>query len=109
MSLVSLGTKVPCVAIKRGPRRAIGIWNGENALAPGFPVQAVDTTGQATALLLASSMSLKEVAPCQLIFGGHLRSTTDFFTFDLVEEAFRGLGLRVGAFLGALLPDRRRP
>jgi sugar/nucleoside kinase (ribokinase family) len=44
-ALASLGTKAPCVAIKRGPRGAMGIRNGEIALAPGFPVQAVDTTG----------------------------------------------------------------
>jgi sugar/nucleoside kinase (ribokinase family) len=44
-ALVSLGTNAPCVAIKLGPRGAMGIQNGEIALAPGFPVQAVDTTG----------------------------------------------------------------
>jgi sugar/nucleoside kinase (ribokinase family) len=44
-ALTSLGTKAPWVAIKRGPRGAIGIRNGEIAVVPGFPVQAVDTTG----------------------------------------------------------------
>jgi sugar/nucleoside kinase (ribokinase family) len=44
-ALASLGTKAPCVIIKLGPRGAMGIQNGEIASAPGFPVQAVDTTG----------------------------------------------------------------
>jgi sugar/nucleoside kinase (ribokinase family) len=44
-ALAFLGSKAPCVAVKRGRMGAIGILHGEIAAAPGFPIKAVDTTG----------------------------------------------------------------
>jgi sugar/nucleoside kinase (ribokinase family) len=40
-----LGTKAPCVVIKRGSLGAMAIQHGKIAFEPGFPVQAIDTTG----------------------------------------------------------------
>ena len=44
-ALKTLGTKVPCAVIKRGPRGAIAIQNGVIARDSGFKVNAIDTTG----------------------------------------------------------------
>lgn len=44
-ALAVLGARVPCVAIKLGQHGAIGMRNGQIALAPGYKVNAVDTTG----------------------------------------------------------------
>ncbi|HEU4871426.1 MAG TPA: carbohydrate kinase family protein [Pyrinomonadaceae bacterium] len=44
-ALKALGTKVPCAAIKRGPRGAMAIQDGAIAIDSGFKVTAVDTTG----------------------------------------------------------------
>jgi sugar/nucleoside kinase (ribokinase family) len=44
-ALAFLGSKTACVVIKRGPQGAIGIRDGEMAVAAGFPIRAVDTTG----------------------------------------------------------------
>ena len=40
-----LGQFVPCAVIKLGPRGAVAIKDGEVVSAPGFKVEAVDTTG----------------------------------------------------------------
>ena len=44
-ALKILGTKVQCAVIKRGPRGAMAIQNGNTASDSGFKVTAVDTTG----------------------------------------------------------------
>ena len=43
--LKTLGTKVRCAVIKRGPRGAMGILDGATMAHTGFKVAAVDTTG----------------------------------------------------------------
>ncbi len=40
-----LGANAPCVVIKRGSLGAMAIQHGKIAFEPGFPVQAIDTTG----------------------------------------------------------------
>ncbi len=44
-ALKILGRSVPCVVIKLGPKGALAIKDGEVASAPGFEVEALDTTG----------------------------------------------------------------
>ena len=44
-ALKTLGTKVACAVIKRGPRGALAIHKGTTARDSGFKVAAVDTTG----------------------------------------------------------------
>jgi sugar/nucleoside kinase (ribokinase family) len=44
-ALTFLGSTAPCVVIKRGPNGAIAIRDGEMAMAAGFPIRVVDTTG----------------------------------------------------------------
>jgi sugar/nucleoside kinase (ribokinase family) len=44
-ALAFLGSRAPCVVIKRGPKGAISIREGEMAVSAGFPIHAVDTTG----------------------------------------------------------------
>lgn len=44
-ALTFLGSKARCVVVKRGPLGAIGIRDGDRATVPGFPIQAIDTTG----------------------------------------------------------------
>jgi len=44
-ALAQLGRSVPCVAVKLGARGAAAIRGGEVRFAPGFAVEAVDTTG----------------------------------------------------------------
>ena len=44
-ALKILGQAVPCAVIKLGPKGAVAIKDGEVASAPGFEVEALDTTG----------------------------------------------------------------
>ena len=44
-ALKILGQSVPCAVIKLGPKGALAIKDGEVASAPGFKVEALDTTG----------------------------------------------------------------
>ena len=44
-ALKALGRLVPCAVVKRGPRGAIAIQNGEMVASSGFKVKTVDTTG----------------------------------------------------------------
>jgi sugar/nucleoside kinase (ribokinase family) len=44
-ALKALGQMVPCAVVKRGPRGAIAIQNGEVVVGAGFKVKPVDTTG----------------------------------------------------------------
>jgi sugar/nucleoside kinase (ribokinase family) len=44
-ALTWLGSKAPCVVIKRGSLGAMAIQSGKIAFKPGFPVRAIDTTG----------------------------------------------------------------
>ena len=44
-ALKILAQAVPCAVIKLGPRGAVAIKDGEVASAPGFKVEALDTTG----------------------------------------------------------------
>ncbi len=44
-ALKILGQAVPCAVIKLGPKGAVAVRDGEVASAPGFEVEALDTTG----------------------------------------------------------------
>ena len=44
-ALKALGSRVPCAVVKLGPKGAVAMREGEIASAPGFEVEALDTTG----------------------------------------------------------------
>ena len=66
-ALKTLGTKVPCAVIKRGPRGAMAIQNGKTASDAGFKITTVDTTGAGDSFdagFVSAYLSQKPLAEC---------------------------------------------